>query len=93
MKKLITSIAIVAALAVSFVAPVTVSAQTANCVNPGPYGICPPNTDITLGGVTIDDQALTLMIAGFVVGGLLIVNGMFIKHKLLIDRSPVAREV
>ncbi len=93
MKIIQTLITTLFVFSAALVAPIQVAAQAVNCVNPGPYGICPPNTDITLGGVTIDDQLLTLMVLGFVVGGLLVVNGMYIKHKLLIDRSPVAREV
>ncbi len=59
-----------------------VSAQNYSCPNPGPYGICPPDTDIEVGEVTITDEQLLLGLVSLGLGGLMVVNGGIIRTQL-----------
>ncbi len=74
-----TATFMVASLATGILAPV--SAQTPVCV-PGPYDICPPNTDVIIGGVHISDAAIVGLIAIYVVGMILLINGSVLSSKL-----------
>jgi hypothetical protein len=64
------------------IAPAPVYAQSNQCPNPGPYGICPPRTDITIGDVTITDEMILVMGGTYLLGVALIANAQFIKGKL-----------
>lgn len=85
--KLFTTIVTVLVLATGMLfisAPLNVvSADSQVCENPGPYGICPPDTDITFGNITIKDNELVALAAVFGLGVIFLINSNLIVAKTL----------
>jgi len=99
--KLYNLLAVLAVLTASFlVLPTPISAQGypscmpgtqgANCIPciPGPYNICIPQTDITIGNTTIDESVLVLILGAYGVGTVLLINGSVLQQKLK-PKAPV----
>lgn len=53
------------------------------CENPGPYGICIPDTAISIGGIVLQDQDLVALVAVYGLGIVLLLNSNLIRTKIL----------
>jgi hypothetical protein len=91
-------LAVLAVLTASFlVSPLPISAQGVptcvpgtegtNCIPciPGPYNICVPQTDITIGNTTIDESVLVLILGAYGVGIALLINGSMLQQRLKVE--------
>lgn len=88
LNKKLTSLAIVMLSIASFFSPVSVSA--ADCPNPGPYGICPPDTGIILtneattisnGDLYLNNAVAVILFAVLFAGIVLVFNGIMLKRR------------
>ena len=75
----VTSITMLIAGLMFLAAPVQAEAE---CENPGPYGICVPDTDIAIGEVTLTTEMLAATSLVFAAGVALVVNGELIKKNI-----------
>jgi hypothetical protein len=77
------SIAIIIAL-ILMASPWMANIAAAQTAQPcGPYGVCPPPTDITIGNIVIPDQALIAILGIYGAGFAFLLNGYLVKNKLI----------
>ncbi len=80
-RKTVLTLVIVSALNI-FMSATSVVLADQNCEPTGPYGICTPDTDITIGQLHLSNATLMVIAVIYAVGIAILLSGLLVKNNI-----------